>query len=83
MDDSILGATNIIHLPLAFIRSGYMHHSVGYVNVIGTYGYTWSHTSRSASHSYDLSISASGIDSLDGTHRSIGFPLRCQYQAKA
>ena len=70
-------ASNIISLPLAFVRSGYVHLAEGYVGVVGLYGYGRSRTASSTTDAYRLSFGPSGLD-MDPASRYWGFPLRCR-----
>lgn len=77
------GATNIVQLPLAFVRSGYVALSNGYVVSVGSYGYNWSRTSKSSPYAYLLNFYTSYVNPSSSSSRFGGRPLRCLYQAKS
>ena len=82
MDDSILGATNIIHLPLAFVRSGYVRFDDGKMLGVGYAGWYESASSRTINGVYYLWLGKYDVtpSNTDG-RRLDGFPLRCPYRA--
>ena len=72
-------AANIIHLPLAFVRSGDLNLNDGKLWSLKQYGFYWSPISQSVSISYSLRITLSDANTLYAIHRWRGFPLRCQH----
>jgi len=70
------GATNIVQLPLAFVRSGHVYLGNGYVDNVGSYGYSWSRTSRSSTDAYFLSFGTSYVGPSSNYNRYVGRPLR-------
>lgn len=78
------GATNIVQLPLAFVRSGYIRLQDGQAQNVGLEASTRSRTSSSAAYAYYLNSNDTGVNPSDiNYYRYRGFPLRCLYQAKA
>ena len=74
------GATTIVQLPLAFVRSGYVYTNsgaVGSVGYVGNNGYSWSRTSRSSTSAYRLNFNATDVYPSGNGNRWYGFPLRC------
>jgi len=71
------GASTLVHLPLAFVRSGsvYTHH--GTVDYTISHGYAWSHTASTATTFYYLVSNITGVNSSAGVIPWYGFPLRC------
>ena len=72
-----LPASNIISLPLAFVRSGYIHLAEGYLNYVGYSGYDWSRVSSSDIYAYYLTLSPSNATPSYPYFRWLSFPLRC------
>ena len=72
------GATTIVQLPLAFVRSGYVDLGASQARVIGTNGYSWTRTSNSANDTYSLYFSSSIIYPSNYGNRYYGRPLRCR-----
>lgn len=77
------GATNIVQLPLAFVRSGYVYLNNGYANLVGSYGYYWSRTSSSSAGAYYLYFNTSNVYPSDSFSRYGGRSLRCLYPGNA
>ena len=77
------GATNIVQLPLAFVRSGYVDLYDGRVNDTGYEGDVWSRTSYSSTGARTLYFYTTNVGPSDDYNRYLGFSLRCLYQAKA
>ena len=74
------GTTNIVQLPLAFVRSGWVSPGYGYAYGFGSHGYVWSRTTSSSAPAYDLGITPSGVYSeSDNSSRYYGYSLRCLY----
>ena len=74
------GSTNIVKLPLAFVRSGYVYLNFGFVFNVGDYGYNWSRTAKSSTIAYHLNMDPSDVDSESNEDdRWVGLPLRCRY----
>ena len=80
---STSGATTIVQLPLAFVRSGYVCLSYGYVSNVGEYGCAWSRTPKSSTHAYYLGMHPTYVNPSDYYIRYGGFPLRCLYPGSA
>ena len=70
-------ATTIVQLPLAFVRSGYVHVTNGRISRVGYEGDAWSHTTRSSDVSRYLYFSTSDVNPSDNGNRWDGFSLRC------
>ena len=81
----LLGVTPIKYpdLPLAFVRSGYVYLSYGYVSNVGEYGRAWSRTPKSSTHAYYLGMHPTYVNPSDYYIRYGGFPLRCLYPGSA
>lgn len=83
------GATNIVKLPLAFVRGGWVNVGDLYesrmINV-GYIGYDWSRTSYSSASAYGLRFYPMEVNPsyiYNQYHgRYFGFPLRCLYPGK-
>ena len=73
------GASNIISLPLAFVRSGGVNLNDGKVYAVGRVLYGWSRVTKSASDVYYLSVAPSVVHPSVSFARWNGFPLRCLY----
>ena len=73
------GASNIISLPLAFVRSGYAYTNGGNVYNVEHSLYSWSRVSVSTSSAYDLGVIPTGVYPSNDNNRFYGFPLRCLY----
>ena len=73
------GATTIVQLPLAFVRSGYVILGHGQARYAGEYGYGWSRTAYSSANAYDLYMYTTSVNPSDYYLRYYGFPLRCLY----
>ena len=76
------GATTIVQLPLAFVRSGIAYIHTGIVSYTGSNGYIWSRTTKSNAYAYYLGFSSSAINFSGSEDRWLGFPLRCLYPDK-
>ena len=74
---SLFAASNIISLPLAFVRSGWVNLNDGTIHVIGQYGYNWSRTSRSITSTYVLDANPTNVSSSSYGNRFVGRPLHC------
>ena len=68
----------IIHIPLAFVRSGYVGLDVGRSHDDG-YGYFWPRVSRSTTHVYVLTMSSINVGPSSVDSRWYGFPLSRLY----
>lgn len=77
------GTTNIVKLPLAFVRSGYMRPSDGNMSWVGYAGWYESTSSRATNGVYYLWFGKFDVtpSNTDG-RRLDGFPLRCLYLEK-
>ena len=73
------GASNIISLPLAFVRSGYVGLNDGRAYVVGRNLYGWSRVTVSASVAYGLGVNPAEVYPSGSLNRWYGFPLRCLY----
>ena len=71
------GATTIVQLPLAFVRSGDVSLSNGSIYVVGNGGYYWAHTVYSTTSARYLSFDTSSVGPSNANSRSYGFSLRC------
>ena len=69
------GATTIVQLPLAFVRSGYIYLYHGLLRLIGENGYGWSHTAKSSTNAYYLGMTPADINPSYDNDRWYGFPL--------
>ena len=76
-------ATNIVKLPLAFVRSGGIATGDGKASYVGSSLYSWSQVSRLITTAYGLGVNPTGVDPSDGYNRWRGFPLRCLYPSNA
>ncbi len=70
------GATTIVQLPLAFVRSGYIILHDGQLWPLGQRIYAWSRSAFSSSHAYILGIYPTYIGPSDNWSRYGGFSLR-------
>ena len=77
------GATTIVQLPLAFVRSGYVSLGYGQARNAGEYGCGWSRTAISSSYAYYLYMGTTNVNPSDYNNRWNGFPLRCLYPGSA
>ena len=68
--------SNIISLPLAFVRSGYVGLNDGGAYDVGRSPYSWSRVTTSASGAYDLSVYPTGVYPSNSDSRWYGFPIR-------
>ena len=73
------GATTIVQLPLAFVRSGSINLNDGKMYYVSERGYNWSRTARSSTYTYYLSLNPTDIAPSNSTYRWYGLPLRCLY----
>ena len=72
------GATTIVQLPLAFVRSGVIYPSNGTAGYVGNSGLWWARTAKSSTLAYDLGMNPSNVNSeSDNNYRYHGFSLRC------
>jgi len=69
-------ASTLVHLPLAFVRNGYVDNGVGKVYLVGKDLYDWSRVARSTTYAYYLLFNPTGVNSSHYGHRCFGFPLR-------
>ena len=77
------GATNIVQLPLAFVRSGYVNLDNGRVNLTGYEGDVWSRTAISSTTARVLYFNTTNVTPSDNYNRYYGFSLRCLYPGNA
>lgn len=73
------GATNIVKLPLAFVRGGYVGLSYGQARDTGYEASTRSRTAKSSIYGYILGMNTTGVNPSYYNSRCNGFPLRCLY----
>ncbi len=71
------GISNIISLPLAFVRSGYVHLSESYMDYVGDHGFGRSRTASSITDAYRLNFYPSELN-MGPADRYWGFSLRCR-----
>ena len=71
--------TNIIQLPLAFVRSGNVNLNYGQERIVGESGYGWSRTTSSSTDGRALWFNPTGVHPSGSHHRWGGFPFRCLY----
>ena len=76
---SITAATNIVQLPLAFVRSGNVNTYDGRVYYVGSNGYWWTRTAYSSTYAYALGFDASNVYPSGNNNRYYVRPLRCLY----
>ena len=69
--------SNIISLPLAFVRSGYTSLNDGKLYYTGRDLYGWSQISRSTSGAYTLGVNPTEAYTSSINGRYLAFPLRC------
>ena len=67
--------STIVQLPLAFVRSGYIHLGNGQSRGVGSGGYRWSSVALSTTTAYDLSIYLVNVNPSYNDNRWPGFPL--------
>ena len=72
------GATTIVQLPLAFVRSGGTYLDNGYTGSLGLGSYYWSCTSKAAINAYGLNLNTTDVDPSSTNMRFAGRPLRCR-----
>ena len=72
------GATTIVQLPLAFVRSGGIFLSYNQAGYIGSNGYWWSRASSSSTKTHILYINSTGLNPSGSDVPYFGFPLRCR-----
>ena len=77
------GATTIVQLLLAFVRSGYISLTGGGVSNVGFYGYGWSRTAVSSTYAYNLYMNPIDVYPSYSSNRYNGFLLRCLYPGSA
>jgi len=77
--DKRLTASTLVHLPLAFIRSGWTNIDADALWNVGNYGYSWSRTSRSATVAYGLNMNPTAVYPSGNYQRRGGFSLRRLY----
>ena len=76
------GATTIVQLPLAFVRSGWVNVNAEYATYQAHLGYNgnyWSRTAVSSAYAYYLDFSPTDVYPSYSFDRWYGFPLRCLY----
>ena len=73
------GASNIISLPLAFVRSGWVDIGGGAASGVGRSLYGWSRVSSSITGAYALYVAPTAVDPSSSGNRWHAFPLRCLY----
>lgn len=71
---STTGATTIVQLPLAFVRSGYVNVSDSKVHGISYSGYGRSRTASSSTSAYYLGMNPTFVDPSYDNPRWYGFP---------
>ena len=76
-----IDASNIISLPLAFVRSGWVNLAGGLTDGVGRDGYRWSRTIVSDIHAYDLRIYPTYVLPSSYNGRRDAFSLRWLYGA--
>ncbi len=69
--------SNIISLPLAFVRSGWVDIGGGAASGVGRSLYGWSRVSKSATNAYVLYVAPTAVDPSSSGNRWHAFPLRC------
>lgn len=80
--DNILDVSNIISLPLAFVRSGGIATGDGKASYVGYSLFGWSHMAKSTIYAYALGVNPLAVGFFDDYNRWRGFPLRCLYLEK-
>lgn len=78
--DNMLDVSNIISLPLAFVRSGGIATGDGKASYAGYSLFGWSHMAKSTIYGYALGVNPLAVGFFDDYNRWRGFPLRCLYQ---
>ena len=73
------GASNIISLPLAFVRSGYVNLNAGMAYGVSRYLYGWSRAAESLAGAYSLGVNPTEVYPSANNYRWNGFPLRYLY----
>ena len=73
------GATTIVQLPLAFVRSYAVNVYDGKMWYLGQNGHYWSRTAKSSTDAYDLYFDTTGVNPSLNDYRWYGLPLRCLY----
>ena len=71
------GATTIVQLPLAFVRSGRVYLDGGYVYNVGSEASLRSRTSISSTHAYIFNSNPTTVNPSNNAVRYNGRPLRC------
>ena len=69
-------SSNIISLPLAFVRSGYVNLIGGEAYNVGHGLYGWSRVTRSLANAYNLGVNPTNVGPSKYGSRYHGFPLR-------
>ena len=72
------GATTIVQLPLAFVRSGSIGLSGGQIWYVGEYSFGWARTVYSPTFAYYLNADATVVNPSVSSARYNGLPLRCR-----
>lgn len=72
-------ATNIVQLPLTFVRSGYIGLNDGTLYYVGGNLFSRSRTAYSDNDSYNLRFNVDTISPTYHNYRYYGFLLRCLY----
>jgi len=78
-EKSETATSTLVHLPLAFVRSGWVNVSttyVGGVRNVGEDGGGWSRTARSATNAYNLNTNPTYVNPSGNSRHWSGFPLR-------
>lgn len=73
------GATNIVQLPLAFVRSGYVDIPTSSVKYVSNHAQLWSRTSNSSTLAYELDAGPGYIYASNIGNYYVGRPLCCLY----
>lgn len=76
----MLDVSNIISLPLAFVRSGGVSTVTNSAGSIGYDCWDWSQTAYSNTYAYRLNSTSTYVGPSTTYHRRDGYPLRCLYQ---
>lgn len=80
---STTSATNIVQLPLAFVRSGFVNTNSGIISNIGNRGDVLSRTIKSSSGAKTVYFPLTTVNPSESNARYFGFPLRCRYPGSA
>ena len=77
MTSGTSGATTIVQLPLAFVRSGFINPESANLGCTNQYGRYWSRSALSSVGVYYLNFYLSNIHPSDTYYRYFGYSLRC------